>query len=306
MIVNRRHKSYKLPAGREPCVILGNDYRVGLRMIKEKPMYWGSWKGRVIQAIAQHGLLKWDEILEITGLSSASLNTALSELYQLNQIERVGVKYRVCAELYAEYKDFLKTQVKHRESSVGKAKQHVPKRFSGNKKSETIEWINKWKDLEKLDFSTELGHFFLEGRHLDSISKGLISNAKTEVLVVNPFVASCDLSNTLREASKRGVEVMLVTRPPNIDKERYWKERTEYHSTLKKEGITLTYNRKAHAKLIVVDRAVAVISSMNFYSGSSAGSSWEAGMATVDERVVESVADSVLALVEKPESKKPQ
>ncbi|MFB0501072.1 MAG: hypothetical protein ACETVP_01235, partial [Candidatus Bathyarchaeia archaeon] len=165
-------------------------------MTKEKPVYWGSWKGRVIRAIVQHGFLKWDEILEITGLSSESLNIALSELYQQNQIEKVGAKYKVCTELYGEYKDFLKTQIKHEESSVRKEKQYAPRRFSGNKKSETVEWINKWKDLEKLDFSTELGHFFLEGRHLDAISKGLISNAKTEVLVVNPFVANCDLSNT--------------------------------------------------------------------------------------------------------------
>lgn len=275
-------------------------------MIKEKPMYWGSWKGRVIGAIVQHGFLKWDEILEVTGLSPESLNTALSELYQQNQIEKVGAKYRVCTKLYGEYKDFFKTQIKHKESSVGGERQQALKRFSRNKKRETIDWINQWKDFENLDFSIEPGHFFLEGRRLDAISKGLISNAKIEVLVVNPFVANCDLSNTLREASKSRVEVRLVTRPPSIDRDRYRKERDEYHATLKKEGIVLTYNKKAHAKLIVVDRAVAIVSSMNFYSGSSAGSSWEAGLVSIEETVVESVVDSILALIEKPESKKLQ
>lgn len=273
-------------------------------MTKKKPVYWGSWKGRVIGAIVQNGFLTWGEIQEITGLSSESLNTALSELHQQNQIERVRSKYRVSPGLYEEYRNFFRTQMKRKESGVRKEERPSLRRFSSNKKRELVDWINRWKEVEKLGFMIELGHFFLEGRHLDAISKGLISNAKTEVLVVNPFVANCDLSNTLREASKSGVEVMLVTRPPNIDKDRYWKERNEYHSTLKKEGITLTHNKKAHAKLIVVDRAVAVISSMNFYSGSSAGSSWEAGLVTVEEKVVESVVDSVLALVEKPESKK--
>lgn len=183
-------------------------------------------------------------------------------------------------------------------------KQPTIRKFSSGRKREIVNWINQWKEVENLNFSTKLGHFFLEGRYLDAISKGLISNSKIEVLVVNPYVANCDLSNTLREASKSGVEVKLITRPPNIDKDRYWKERNEYHATLKKEGIILTYNKKAHAKLITVDRAVAVVSSMNFYSGSSAGSSWEAGLVTVEEKVVESVVDSVLALVEKPESKK--
>lgn len=137
------------------------------------------------------------------------------------------------------------------------------------------------------------------------ISKGLISDSKTEVLVVNPYVANCHLSNTLREANKRGVEVRLVTRPPSI-RDQHRKERKEYHSTLKKEGITLAHNKKAHAKLIAVDRAAAIISSMNFYSESSAGSSWEAGLVTIEETVVKSVVNSILTLLEKSESKKLQ
>ena len=275
-------------------------------MVRERPVYWGSWKGRVIGAIVQHGALTWDEILEITGLSSGSLNTALSELYQQNQIEKVGAEYRVSPELYREYKDFLETQMKHKKPYARREIKQASRRFSSNKKHEIIDWINQWKVVEKLDFPLEFGHFFLEGRHLDAFSKGLISNAKTEVLVVNPFVASCDLSNTLREASKRGVEVMLVTRPPNSERDRYWKERNEYHSTLKNEGILLTHNKNAHAKLIAVDRAVAIVSSMNFYSGSSAGSSWEAGLVSIEEIVVESVVDSILAFIEKPESRKLQ
>lgn len=77
-------------------------------MTSKKPLHWGSWKGRVIGAIVQQGPLSWNELLEITGLSSESLNTALSELYQLNQIEKVKEKYRVSTELYGKYKDFFR------------------------------------------------------------------------------------------------------------------------------------------------------------------------------------------------------
>ena len=49
----------------------------------------------------------------------------------------------------------------------------------------------------------ESKHFFLEGRHLDDISKELVSHAESEVLAVNPFVENCDLSNTLRQACAR-------------------------------------------------------------------------------------------------------
>lgn len=272
-------------------------------MTDEKPMHWGSWKGRVVGAIVQQGSLTWDELLELTGLSSDSLNTALSELYHLNQIEKIGEKYRVCRELYGAYKDFFKRQASYEELSIVTEKLPVSRRFSAGRRNEIVNWINQWKKVEKLGFPTDLGHFFLEGRHLDAILKGLISNSKIEVLVVNPYVANCDLSNTLREASKSGVRVKLVTRAPNVDRDRYWEQKKGYHSTLKKEGITLTYNNKAHAKLVAIDRAVAIVSSMNFYSGSSAGSSWEAGLVTIEETVVESIVDSILALLEMPESK---
>ena len=271
-------------------------------MTNEKPMHWGSWKGRVIGAIVQRGSLTWNELLELTGLSSDSLNTALSELYHLNQIETIDEKYRVCHELYWAYKDFFKKQANYRELDIATEKLPVSERFSAGRKNEIVNWINQWKELEKLGFSTDFGHFFLEGRHLDAISKGLISNSKTEVLVVNPYVDNCDLSNTLREASKKGVQVKLVTRAPNVDMDRYWEQKNEYHLMLKKEGITLTYNKKAHAKLVAIDRAVAIVSSMNFYSGSSAGLSWEAGLVTIEETVVESIVDSILGLLEMPES----
>ncbi len=48
---------------------------------------------------------------------------------------------------------------------------------------------------------------------------------------------------------------------------------------------------------------MAIISSMNFYSGSSGGASWEAGLISVEETVVESIVNSILELLEKPESK---
>ena len=145
-------------------------------------------------------------------------------------------------------------------------------------------------------------HFYLKGTHLDELSKKLITRAESEVLVVNPFVNQCDLSDTLRQASNRGIKVRLITRPPEERKFNLRKIKKEYHSTLKQEGVTLIYNRQVHAKLIVIDRAVAILSSMNFYSGSSGGASWEAGIVTLDENVVEPIIDSILEILERPET----
>jgi phosphatidylserine/phosphatidylglycerophosphate/cardiolipin synthase-like enzyme len=138
-------------------------------------------------------------------------------------------------------------------------------------------------------------HFYLDGRYLDELSKDLISGAKQEVLIVNPFVDECNLSNTMLDAIKNGANVILITRAPD-NQDAYSNEKLEYHSKLKEEGVKLGYNKKVHSKLIVVDHSVAISSSMNFYSSSSGGKSWEAGLVSVDETVVNSVAKSIIEL----------
>jgi len=66
----------------------------------------------------------------------------------------------------------------------------------------------------------------------------------------------------------------------------------KYHQKLKTEGISLTYKENVHAKLIVVDNVIAISSSMNFYPESSAGVSWEAGLISLDQQVVDSIVKS--------------
>jgi Mn-containing catalase len=53
--------------------------------------------------------------------------------------------------------------------------------------------------------------------------------------------------------------------------------------------------KKSIAKLLVVDRATAVVSSMNYYPESSAGVSWEAGLVSTEANVIESIIKSTLS-----------
>jgi phosphatidylserine/phosphatidylglycerophosphate/cardiolipin synthase-like enzyme len=65
---------------------------------------------------------------------------------------------------------------------------------------------------------------------------------------------------------------------------------------LKKSGINVIYDKSVHAKLIVIDNEVAVISSMNFSLTSSGGKSWEAGIVSIEENVINSIIDSIRTL----------
>jgi phosphatidylserine/phosphatidylglycerophosphate/cardiolipin synthase-like enzyme len=253
----------------------------------EEPRYWGSWKGRVVRAIAIDGARTWTEVRDLTGLSPKSLNRVLSEMFDAKMLEKQGEEYRVAYELYKAYKEFFaKQEIKERPKSVS---------ISEGEQRDLIGWIDDWKKVKRLDISLKPEHFFLEGRFLDDFSKEIIANAKREVLVVNPYIDKCDLSDTLRNSGDEGKSVLLITRPPD-------EEKKEYHTTLIDAGIKIYHNKSTHAKIVVVDRAVAAVSSMNFYAASSGGKSWEAGLISIEETVVESIVNSILNLTEMRDS----
>ena len=119
---------------------------------------------------------------------------------------------------------------------------------------------------------------------------------------MNPYVDKCHVSVYIIKASNSDKEVILIKRPPDDQRNSYRDRKKEYHQILLDSGIKLTYNKSVHAKLLVLDRAVAIVSSMNLYSASTAGVSWEAGIVSIEATVVESITNSILGLLENPES----
>jgi len=73
-------------------------------------------------------------------------------------------------------------------------------------------------------------------------------------------------------------------------------------TNLAMRAVFCTENPPTHAKLIVVDKAVAVVFSMNLTGLSTGGSSCEAGLVTREDTVVESIVDSIYGLLERPDS----
>ena len=57
-------------------------------MIDAEPPFYGSWKGRVLEAIALENIRDWLGIQEYTQLTRENLNKAISELYNLDIIEK--------------------------------------------------------------------------------------------------------------------------------------------------------------------------------------------------------------------------
>jgi phosphatidylserine/phosphatidylglycerophosphate/cardiolipin synthase-like enzyme len=258
-------------------------------MSEKKPLYYGTWKGRVMEAIVHDGAKTWNEIADITGLFPQTLNKILKELFNADAITKNDKgEYRVSYDIYKQYKEFLE-----KTSEVAKApdKVKVPKEDKDSLKR----WIQQWGEIKKLELNLEDKHFFLSEGDLDSFCQDVVKNANKEIIVVNPFVNRCTLSELLKSRAKDGVNVSIIMRPPTNDKG----EGKAYAAELKKMGVTINEHPTVHAKVLVVDRAVSIVSSMNLTPQSTGGQSWEAGIASISEKTIEMTLDTILEFRER-------
>jgi phosphatidylserine/phosphatidylglycerophosphate/cardiolipin synthase-like enzyme len=157
-------------------------------------------------------------------------------------------------------------------------------------------WTADWRKLKKLDFSMESKHFFLIGMDLDDFTKQLIRMASKTILIANPFIESCYLTDALVDSAQSSIKIEIVTRRPKLKD----LQKRQCHLKLKKVNMHLLYDDQIHSKIMVVDNSITVVSSMNFYSGSSGGASKEAGIVSMDKQVVESAAKYIRKLIEVP------
>ncbi|TFH04347.1 MAG: hypothetical protein E4H14_14960, partial [Candidatus Thorarchaeota archaeon] len=136
---------------------------------------------------------------------------------------------------------------------------------------DTPESVRRWMDENRPDIFPAFRHIFLEGVDLSDFARRLVSRAEQSVLVINPFVNKGHVSNELFKVCEKNIEISVITRSP--DSQKY----IDFHEKLKEAGIELVYNETIHAKVIMVDDSVVVVSSMNMYAHSSGGGVWEAG-----------------------------
>jgi phosphatidylserine/phosphatidylglycerophosphate/cardiolipin synthase-like enzyme len=163
-----------------------------------------------------------------------------------------------------------------------------------------IQWVSQWVSDKPINISTDSKQFFISGMELEELARDVIGKAKDEILVTSPYVDSCHLATALQRAVERRVKVKVIARRPTNTKNDALKG--ECQANLRKEGVVLHYNNSIHSKIIIIDRQITIISSMNLYSGSTGGATLEAGIVSFDKNVVDSATKYVLELLERPES----
>lgn len=269
---------------------------MGLDPHDDKPLFWDADEERIIRAIIIDGDTSWTKIKENTGLPSEALNVKLRGLLSRNIVHKSD-HYWVDSGIREMYRRF---NVEAAGDVVLRSVREVSvTRVEKEALLGTLVNIDGIRGGCKL---LECRQLFLEGHHLGHITERLISRSLKVVRVVNPFVEECTLSESLRSASRGGRQVVLITRPPEAASDCGLPLKEVYHRALREDGITLAYNRDVHAKIVVVDRAAAIVSSMNFFPSSASGVTWEAGIITIDEDVVAFIDKMIHNLLRRPKT----
>jgi len=151
-----------------------------------------------------------------------------------------------------------------------------------------------WIELQEPQIILKSEQCFLEGHYLDSFIRFILTRAEKTIIAVSPFFDLSSHIQLLIKAKQTGKTAVLLTRPPTGQYSR------KLHQTVSDKGLKLLYHKDLHAKLIVVDDLIAVVSSMNFKQRAAAGITWEAGLVTLNKEIVDSIKSSLADLDPKP------
>lgn len=243
--------------------------------------------------------------MEETGLPAKGLLRALAPLRQNNVIRYEGKNYFLAnEEIRQQWTKYLAINItpnaRQNTQQITVPINQAAVKPPQNQVNDLVQWIIQWREMRNLTFPIDTQHFFLEGEYLDELARVLIGKAQHQILVTNPFIDSCHLTKNLENAVLRKISVKAVARRPKDNVEDTTKR--ECQASLRKAGMLIHYDNQIHAKIIVIDNKVAIVSSMNLYSASSGGFTKEAGIVSIEDKVVTSVSKYIIDILSKPES----
>lgn len=117
-----------------------------------------------------------------------------------------------------------------------------------------------------------------------------LSNAQQEVLICSPWVTYIvdELSNFKKEKGKKKINLKIITRFIKEDIERGVTDLDKFRVLKDDFGAEIRYNNDLHAKMVIVDSSVAIISSANL-TKKGLSVNYEAGICLRDKNMVSKV-----------------
>ncbi len=177
-------------------------------MVIHEPDFWGSWKGQIIRAIALDGAKTWEEIQNLTSLSSDTLNLALSELYNLEILhKKSNGTYWINHEIRDEYRIFNEQFMKPRTLAGNKMQVFISYAFSDKEFMKIL-----CNELKRYEIRTYVAvHDSRPGESLpNKIEEAIQKSDATIVLLTRNSATSPSVNQELAFAKAKGVRVIPV------------------------------------------------------------------------------------------------
>jgi len=118
-----------------------------------------------------------------------------------------------------------------------------------------------------------------------------LSKAQKEVLICSPWITYVvdELSNFKKKESKKKINIKIITRLVKEDIEKGVTDLDKLRVLKKDFGADIRYNNDLHAKMVIIDNSVAIISSANL-TKKGLSVNYEAGICLRDKNMVNKVA----------------
>lgn len=227
--------------------------------------FWNTLEGRIIQSIVLGHLSEKQKIAEDSKIVEKLFNKSYGELLSRRFIEeKKDGKILVKRQLYCQCMSYFLDQQKM-----------------------LVNWAQEWKKQQRIDpiGRSNASQFYLVGKSIFDFCSVLIQQAKRSILVVDPCFKKGSIHDSLLEMTEKGVNVCVMTSV--IEPEQVKVE-------LVTQGVKICEDKSIHAKLIVVDDRIALLSSTSFLSGTSKEASWDAGIVTMDKDTVMAISRSII------------
>jgi len=143
-------------------------------------------------------------------------------------------------------------------------------------------------------------HRYLADRELHNFLMDIIGFAKRRIIVVSPYVHKTDITKKLgriknKKTRDRKVDfpVIFYTRKPNQNDRWNYKRNKEGFDFLYDCGFDVREKKKTHAKIVIIDDEIAIVSSFNWTDYPSQGDSWDSGIVTFDIEIIDEIGNSL-------------
>lgn len=118
-----------------------------------------------------------------------------------------------------------------------------------------------------------------------------LSQAKKEILISSPWITYIveELSSFKKKGGKKNIDIKVITRLIKEDIENGITDLEKFRVLKDTFGADIRYNNDLHAKMVIVDNSVAIISSANL-TKKGLSVNYEAGICLKDKDMVNKVA----------------